>query len=242
MVRLLRLLAMTISCTLVALSAAMPGMAQQRIGPSAPILANPPAGHTVHLTHPANTTLAFAWQPGAGGLAPTRYQVCVTEEQKACGAPGAWILPFTGQPPLTATTYAARLPASFQGKRLHWTVAACAPSPLRPPSGPSELCTYAEPRLLVWALPAPTLGIPADNVNASLRPTFTIRENVPGTDHYLFCLAKPGVECPRQPTVRADVIVAEVRGALHYQPPTDLTQYEGQTLLWTAAACNAVSG
>jgi hypothetical protein len=238
--RLSRFLITLIPCVLVAVSTTTLAQPQpERISPAAPVLREPPADQTVHLVHPANTSLIFTWQPGTGGLTPTRYQVCVTEEQRSCTDAGAWIFPFTGQPALPGTTYTARLPATFQGKRLHWTVAACAPNPFPSPLGLGELCTYATPRLLIWALPAPHLGTPADNTNTSLRPTLTIRENVPGADRYLFCLAKPGRQCPEEATVTPELIVAEVRGALQYTPPRDLAQYRNQTMQWTAAACNA---
>jgi SusE outer membrane protein len=119
-------------------------LAQER--PAAPVLVAPSASAAVNLAAPANTTLTFAWQPGTGGRAPTRYTLCMTEEGKACNQPGAWVFPFSGQPPITGTTYAARLPGTFQGKRLRWSVTACA-------GDTPEACTSSTTRLLTWPLP-----------------------------------------------------------------------------------------
>jgi hypothetical protein len=221
----------------------------QRIGPAPPILQYPAEGLVARLSYPGNVDLTFGWQPGEGGQAPTRFLVCVAELGQACSAPSAWVFPVAGAPPITSTSYRARLPAAFQGKRLQWTVAACAPSPLPAPAGGRDICSYAAPRRLDWPLPAPALGLPAGDVSASLRPTFTV-EVVPGAEWYLFCLARPGTACPTEATHQPgdkiegvpDAIVAEVRQASHYAPPNDLEQYRSRLMLWSAAACNAAMG
>jgi len=97
-------------------------------------------------------------------------------------------------------------------------------------------------RSLSWKLPAPVLGAPPDDFKTTLRPTLSIAASVPGADRYLFCLAKPGAKCLPYPTNTSAVVVAEVRGTLGYRLPRELTQFDGQTINWTAAACNDAVG
>ncbi len=208
---------------------------QEAQNAGAPILASPAANAIVD-----RGTVAFTWRPPSGP-APTRYQVCVVDEGQSCQQPGALIYQLAGQSPITGTSYTVSLPSWLQGKRFQWSVSACVPPRLRI-SGGGEICTYANMRALIWKLPPPVLDAPPDNLKTSLRPTFTIRASVPGADRYLFCLAKPGSKCLAYPTVTSAVVVAETRGALRYQPPSDLTQFDGQTIKWTAAACNDVVG
>lgn len=87
----------------------------QRIGPAPPILAFPAEGRIARLSYPGNADLTFSWRAGAGGQTPTRFQVCVAGQGQACSAPSAWIFPIAGAPPITGTSYRARLPAAFQG-------------------------------------------------------------------------------------------------------------------------------
>ncbi|HKQ73372.1 MAG TPA: hypothetical protein VJ810_06585 [Blastocatellia bacterium] len=201
----------------------------------APILTSPVANATVD-----RATAQFNWLP-PNGTAPTRYQVCVADEGQSCQQPGALIYQLAGQAPITGTSYTVSLPSRLQGKRFQWSVSACVPPRLQVPGG-GEICTYANMRALSWKLPPPDLGAPPDDLKTSLRPTFSIRASVPGADRYLFCMAKPGVICPTSPGTKSGLVVAEARGTLRYQMPSDLTQFDGQTINWTAAACNDVVG
>ncbi len=210
--------------------------------PSTPLLIAPGNNSTVNLVAPLNTSVTFTWKQGTGGTPPVNYKLCVTEVNKTCAQPGAWIYPFVGESPVTATSYTARLPAMFQGKRLRWSVSACAPSPLQPRTGGvGELCAASVTHILSWALPPPVLGYPADGTSASLRQLFNV-QSVGGADYFLFCFSKPGVTCPLYPTTNQNTVVAEVRGSSQFSTPNGLAQFEDQTIHWTAAACNATFG
>jgi hypothetical protein len=218
-----------------------------KLGPPPPLLLSPWPDRTVYLSAPASTSLAFTWLAGTGSPTPTHYTVCVTEANRTCAEPGAAIYPAAGQAPITGTTYVARLPASFQGKRLQWSVSACGPSvPRTFTLVPLETCTPSEVRPLTWALPAPTLVTPPNNTAVTPRPTFAFKEAVAGAERYLFCvsrlLATPGFVCPQEPTINADTVVVEVRGQTEFTAQSDLTQFDNQAVGWTAAACNAALG
>lgn len=210
--------------------------------PAPPILITPANETTVNLVAPGNTTLTFTWRRAGGEPAPTSYKLCVTEMNKRCNQPGAWIVPFIREVPLASASHTAPLPEKFQGKRLRWSVSACAPSPVQTRTGGvREVCATSATRVLSWALPPPILHLPADRISATPRQVFTA-VSVPGADYYLFCFSKPGVACPFQPTATSNTIVAEVRGGSQYSGANELAQFDDQTIHWTAAACNATFG
>jgi hypothetical protein len=233
---------------------------QINLGPPPPTPITPWPGTIVQLAAPANTSVAFKWLAGTGGPAATHYTLCVTAENHTCDQPGAALYPAPGQPAITGTTYVARLPVGFQGKRLQWSVAACGPPqarastdapapgsivrPLIKPPIALETCTRSAPRGLTWALPPPALGTPHDAV-VTPRPTLALAQAVPGAERYLFCvsrlLATPGFVCPTEPTTTADTVVVDVTTQT-FTAQSDLTPFDNQNVRWTAAACNAALG
>jgi hypothetical protein len=237
-------------------------------GPPPPVLDNPAVNAVLQ-----NPRVRFQWRPGSGQPAPTRYEVCITETSQLCSSFNAVVFktveaaaaagtaqyelgvgPAPGTSgstqqtgtPITATHYDVTLPIRFQGKRLQWSVTACAPNTTRPAIGGRfpEGCTPSAPRLVTWTLPVPTLNAPTDNISLlTLTPSFAWNYgSQQGVDHFLVCIAKPGVSCPAQPAVQAHVFVTRVQGSLRFTPPQDVSPFMGQTLHWTVAACNAAVG
>lgn len=213
----------------------------QRIGAlPAPVLTSPAEDAVL-----TQAPVQFAWTPGPNTPADASYRVCVVEEGQTCTGQRAWNSPGVGLPALTGTTLRATLPASlYQGKRLTWSVAAC---PTMTATGPSGLivdrCGYSRPQRLVWTLPAPTLGNPSSQTTLTgLRPTMSVRP-VEGATSYLFCISQPGVACPTGSSQTASTVVAQVSAYYsQWTPGQDLTQFTGQTVHWTAGACNAFIG
>src|SRR5262245_17907976 len=227
-----------IACMLVSTPPSARGQAGITLEPQiagAPTLASPAANVIIDRSTVGSSS------PPPRGTAPTRYQVCVADEGQSCQQPGASIFPPAGQPAITGTSYTVSLPVRFQGKRFQWSVAACVPPRLQIPGG-GDVCTYATARPLTWRLPPPVLSAPPDGSKTTLRPTLSISQSVPGADRYLFCLAKPGAKCLPYPTATSAVIVVEARGTLGFRPSSEITQFNGQTINWTAAACNDVVG
>lgn len=204
----------------------------------------------------AETTLngpavRFQWHPGAGQPVPTRYELCVVEENQLCSSASRAVVfrtledraaagtaqyelgvglalgtgGSTGQTgrPITATEYDVPLPIRFQGKRLQWIVTACAPSML---VAGQDACSRSLPRSVVWTLPAPTLQSPG--VNAAVetyRPTFRWDfPHVASADYFLICLAKPGQTCPTQPGATAQTVVERIAVFNNLQPTTFVPQ------------------
>ncbi len=204
--------------------------------PPPPILGTPADNQIVY-----DAAVVFSWQGGQGVPRATSYRVCVAEETRSCNDPGAWVYPSQGQRPLTGTGLKHDLPASFHGKRLTWTVMACAPSQLQIGSGPALLCTPAAARRLTWLLRAPTLLQPADGAGVpSLRPAFRW-SGVSGAEMYKLCVSQPGVACGTQAreTVQTVLFDRPASQGTSYTPQSDLRQFEGHAVHWTAAACSS---
>lgn len=216
------------------------GVLQRTGALQAPLLSSP--AEDVVITGP---DVQFVWTPAAGTPASVTYRVCVVEEGQSCTGQRAWNSPGVGQPPLMATTLRANLPATlYQGKRLTWSVVVC---PTMTTTGPSGLtvdrCGYSRPRRLVWTLPAPTLGNPADHTTLlGLRPSLSVTP-VGGAETYLFCISQPGVACPTSASLTPQTVAAQVSAYYsQWTPGQDLAQFTGQTVHWTAGACNAFIG
>lgn len=229
--------------------------------PPAPILDNPALNSVL-----TNPQVRFHWHPAVGQPAPARYEICVTEVNQACTNFNAIVFktmeaasavgtaqyefgvgaaPGTGSSstsqtttPITATQYVVSLPLRFHGKRLQWSVMACAPYRL------GESCSTSAPRPIGWPLAAPTLAAPANNSTlTSYTPSFTwSHPHGAAVTYFLICIGKPGIPCPVHPIVRPDILVIEVRGAVQYTHPQDLSPFMLQSLYWSVAACNSTYG
>ncbi len=218
--------------------------------------------------------MTFQWHPGAGQPAPTRYELCVAEEHQSCSSTTHAVV-FRKQEdraaagtaqyelgvglalgttsdathsgtPITATQFDAPLPIRFQGKRLQWSVSACAPSTL---VAGQDACSRSLPRAVIWTLPAPALQSPGVNATVeTFRPTFRWDfPHVISADYFLFCLTKPGQTCPTQPGSTALTVVERVNVVNNPQPTAflpqaDLALLRQGPLTWTVAACNSTVG
>jgi hypothetical protein len=204
--------------------------------PHSPVLLSPAPNHVLQ-----SPSVTFTWEPREGGPAAAYFELCITEVDKPCSHPSA--VNYTNIPTTTVSyTPPDGLPLRFQGKALRWTSSVCSPALLQWLHGDTVyICNTAHLRPLLWQLPAPELRR-ADGPVQILRPNFSW-SRVVGADSYLLCVSKPGVTCPTQPVNNTNtVVVARLSG--FYTPPPDqaLVQFAGQTVHWTAAACNATFG
>jgi hypothetical protein len=203
--------------------------------PPSPTLVSPANDHVLH-----DALVIFTWQPRTGSTPAQYFRFCIAEVNRSCSQAGAVT---STNIPTTTTSYTppGGLPLRFQGKALFWTVFACASSRVSFGGMPVDLCNRATPRRLYWQLPGPELTRPSGLVT-NLRPNFAWHLVV-GADSYLVCVSKPGIACPLQPVNNANTVVVAVPSNA-YTPPSNqvLTQFAGQTVHWTAAACNATFG
>lgn len=227
--------------------------------PAPPILEEPLPNQIL-----STPRLRFNWRAGGGSPSTTHYELCITETGQTCAAgityrwledaqrvaiPGGGsgiIIPSasTGTP-ITGTRYEVQLPPQYQAKRLEWFVRACGPGPARTGLGgsPQILCTSSASRQVTWAFAPPTLSR-ISQLQSSHRPVFDWSV-VPATESYLFCISKPGVACPSQPTdTPHTMVVSTNRFTTQYIPADDweLIRFSGRTMHWTAAACSSSTG
>jgi hypothetical protein len=201
--------------------------------PYAPILVSPADGVTVYGAGPSPT---FKWQPVQEA---TAYRLCVAElgpqpfqAQQACGGSGTQVYE-----DITATSFAppGGLPERFQGKTVGWQVAAC-----------NNLgCTYQpSPRRLTWsAVPqAPILDLPEEGTTLFAFPKLFVVKPGAGAVFYKLCISRPGVACGAGDSVVIENIEpGSPSGNFYYDLEVDRVRgFAGQTLSWTAAACNAL--
>ncbi|MDE2059734.1 MAG: hypothetical protein KGL31_05690 [candidate division NC10 bacterium] len=201
--------------------------------PYAPLLVSPNDEVTVYGLNPSPT---FKWQPVQEA---TAYRLCVAElgpqpfqAQQACGGPGTQVYE-----DITATSFAppGGLPKHLQGKTFGWQVAAC-----------NNLgCTYqAAPHRMTWsAIPqAPVLDLP--NVGETLYafPKLVVVKPGAGAAFYKLCITRPGVACGAEDSVVVEYIESgSPSGNFYYDLQVDqVRRFAGQTVTWTAAACNAL--
>lgn len=146
----------------------------------------------------------------------------------------------SGSAPLS---YSVALPIHFQGRRLQWSVTACIPDP-RPlafAGSPPELCSVSDSRNLTWALPIPTLLSPAHDL---LLPGLTAEfswdyANPQNVDHFLLCLAVPGLQCPPVAGIQHYTLVVQLPPTTRTLPaPQSFAPFMNESLHWTVAACN----
>jgi hypothetical protein len=223
--------------------------------PLPPLLESPPPDQT--LTTPR---VMFVWRAPIGQPSQTHYELCLTEAGRSCaeGATYRWIedaqrvaVPgnvlsstSTGTP-ITGTRYEITIPPMLQSKPLEWLVRACAPGLLKPVVGgtPRIICTASAPRRIIWAFTPPNLSRIAQ-YQSPFRPVFDW-SSVPAAESYLFCISRPGVACPSQPTDTAQtVVVSTDRYTTQYTPANDweLVRFAGHPAHWTAAACSIATG
>lgn len=241
--------------------------------PPPPILSVPPDGFSI--TPPMNIT--FNWRDGDGSPRASSFRLCLAEVGKACGQTGTYVYPSADYlQPLTSTMKELQISqpdlmlGGFQGKRLTWTVAACAPNTKLPAvrGVAPESCTYAPQRALNWPLPAPILMQPQNGAKyAHRRPAFRWEYvkgplgtlNLTGIDYWLVCVSKPGIACPSQPVNNPNTVVMRVPVQIYtvaagpdqrwpatkdqeFTPSTDLNLLGQGSLHWTVAACNTAYG
>jgi|GEM_PF-4201478 len=195
----------------------------RRIQP--PQLRSPAAFATVE---PTGQTYTWTSVPGA-----TSYLFCASRPGVACPS-----TPVSNSNTLVirrlsnGTTFAIPDLTRFLNQPVNWTVAACSSS---------GDCAYQQQfrQLNVRRPPppaAPRLSAPANG--ATVAPTGVAYRwfAVAGASHYLLCATANGATCPTQPTSNATTEVVRVTspGA---QP--DLTRFLGNTVEWTAAACDS---
>ena len=224
--------------------------------PSPPILESPPPNQAL-----SSPRVIFEWRAGHGQPVPTRYELCVAVVGSLCStgsnamvyrwiedaariAPPPGSAPTTGTP-ITGTRFEIQLPPGFQTKPLEWLVRACAPGPLKSVTGgpPPILCTRSARRRFVWEFSPPNLSA-VSQYQSPFRPVFDW-STVPAAESYLFCISKPGVACPSNPTASSETtVIATDRFTTSYVPPNDqvLGRFAGQTMHWSAAACRVASG
>lgn len=201
--------------------------------PHAPVLVSPNDEATVYGTGPSPT---FKWQPVQEA---TSYRLCVAEPgpqpfqaQQACGGSGTQVYK-----DITATSFVppGGLPERFQGKTVGWQVAAC-----------NELgCTYQPaPRRLTWsAVPqVPFLDLPEQKATLFAFPRLFVVRPGAGAVSYKLCISRPGVACGAGDSVVIENIEpGSPSGNFYYDLGVDqVRRFAGQTVNWTAAACNAI--
>lgn len=201
--------------------------------PHSPILVSPADGVTVYGTSPS---LTFKWQPVQEA---TSYRLCLSElglqpsqTLHACGTSGAQVYE-----EITSPSFAppGGLPERFRGKTVGWQVAAC-----------NDLgCTYQPaPRRFTWsAVPqAPILDLPIEGAMIPAFPRLFVVKPGAGVVFYKLCFSRPGVACSDGNSVVIDNIEpGSSSGNMFYDLRVDqVRRFAGQTVNWTAAACNAL--
>ena len=201
--------------------------------PYAPLLVSPADEVTMYGLNPSAT---FKWQPVQEA---TTYRLCLAElgpqpfqPQQACGGPGSQVYK-----DITSTSFAppGGLPERFQGKTFGWQVAACN----------SLGCTYQEaPRRLTWSAvsQAPILDLPQQGAVLSEFPRLFVVRRGGGAAYYKLCFSPPGVACGAENSVIIDNIEpGSPSGNAYYDVTAEhVRRFAGQTVTWTAAACNAL--
>lgn len=241
--------------------------------PPSPILGSPMDGFTII----SPMLIPFSWRDCDGSPRATSFKLCLAKVGIMCGAPGSYVSPSSAwEPALTGTMKELRFDpgelilslGNYQGTRLTWTVAACAPNSQLPTVNGviTESCTYAPQRTLDWPLPAPILTDPPNGTKYAHRyPTFSWEYvkgwggglHLDGVEYWLVCVTKPNITCPAQPVVNLNSVVARVPVEIYrsggplnaivtkeqtYRPSTAITLVDQGSLHWTVAACNATYG
>jgi hypothetical protein len=220
--------------------------------PPPPTLVTPTAGQI--FSEP--TGISFAWQPGPSGVS---YEVLVwkagsNQAQDRTNRQHAVVLGQISSKTLHNNSLSNRtLSDDFLGKQVRWTVKACASVTSQFSSalgGTSQnRCSEAEPSTFTIQFVAPRLINPTGGrVNPRLYPSLKTEGYSSRTERLLFCLAKPGHSCGTTPTSISDpsVYVLPIRPPFFpvstFVAQGNLTQFVGQTVHWTAAACHATVG
>jgi hypothetical protein len=242
--------------------------------PPSPLLGLPVEGFSIA----APVLLTFSWRDGDGVPRATSFRFCIAEIGTRCGDTGSYVAPSPYAPnPITGTTVEVPFdpawlgpPTALQGRRLMWTVAACAPNPTLPVirGTAPESCTYAPYRTLDYPLPAPLLMSPESGARLSDRYPQLKWEYVKGAfgtlqlsgvEHWLVCITRPGMACPQDTVAHTDMFVARVpvqrtvsggpirvdqtkeqRYSVTAGNPLSLTGTG--PFIWTVAACNTAYG
>ncbi len=218
--------------------------------PSPPAWTCPGDGVVLRDIQPATTQLGpgvpitFSWGRSQGAVPAAYYQVCAWVEGSSdfCNRGPGGQLVLLVQAPASQTTLVTRIPVTHQGKAFRWAVRACKLTP------DTDTCNATPARRMTFAVSPPLLSSPTPGATASL--TSNVFEwqapYVNGVSHFLVCVAKPGVSCLAQSTLRPDVIVK--RAEIHltrigskfvYSLFEDLTRFAGEHLNWSVAACGS---
>jgi hypothetical protein len=249
----------TQAATQPSIQGAPPGIAGAELqvlgAPPPPVLVSPSPGQI--FSEPNG--ISFSWRPGSQSPAGASYQVLVwkagtNQTQERANRQQAVLV---GQIPKNVlTNYSLpnrTLSDDFLGKQVRWTVKACAPDTTRPIAGPGGSpplrCSEAGPAVFTIQFVAPRLiGPPSGQVNPRLHPALKAEGYSSRTEWLLFCIARPGHTCGTAPTSRSDpsAYVLPIRPpffpASTFVAQGNLTQFVGQTMHWTAAACHTNVG